>query len=410
MFSKWNAGRFLALLLSSMPAWCFASGFAQYELSAAASAMSHAYICRVEDPSAVWYNPAALIRLEGDQMYFGTAFIQTDGDFTPRESSNAIDAVRITSVPVNLYFSHQISDDTVLAFGVYNPFGLTTEWPEDSQASFVNIRTKLRAFYLTPSIGYKITPNLSIGGGVDFVIADLTLQRNVSPAPASPFVIVQDVKVDGSDFGFNLGALVKTNSNVQFAFTYKHKVDVDFDGSVAFENVPAAFRPVFEDGGANITLPLPSQMTVGAATSFSRVSFEGNVIWTRWDDLEALRLNFDRNTPPDTNLRRAYRNSWSVRLGTQFNATKHLSLRGGYLYDRTPVPDKAVDPILPDASRNRISVGAGYGSGSWRFDAAYSTLLFEDRESPVDNFTSPLAAGLYTNTTNQFAFGLAYKF
>ena len=372
--------------------------------------MSHAHICRVEDPSAVWYNPAALIRLEGNQLYLGTSVIHTGGDFTPRGSDIRIDANRVTSFPVNLYFSRKTSEDAVFGFGIYNPFGLTTEWPEDSQASFINTRTRLRVFYITPSIGYKITPNISIGGGVDFVVADLNLQRNVSLVPASPFVISQDVQVDGSDFGFNLGLLLQPNNHLQVAATNKHKVDLVFDGSVAFENVPAAFRPTFEDGGANITLPFPSQITVGAAASNQRFSIEGNVVWTRWGDLQALRLNFDSNTPPDNNLRRGYRDSWSVRFGAQFNLISRLALRAGYSFDRTPVPDKAVDPILPDASRNGVSAGVGYGSGPWRFDFAYSTLLFEDRDSPLDNFSNVLAAGHYTNTTDQISFGLAYRF
>ncbi len=410
MSLKASSGILLRLLLAILPQWCLAAGFAQYEMSAAASAMSHAYICRVEDPSAVWYNPAALIRLDGNQLYLGTSVTHTDGDFLPRGSDIRIDANRVTSFPVNLYFSRRTSEDTVIGFGIYNPLGLTTEWPEDSQASFINTRTRLRVFYITPSIGYKITPSISIGGGVDFVVADLNLQRNISLAPASPFVISEDVQVDGSDFGFNLGLLLMPNNHIQLAATYKHKVDVDFNGSVAFENVPAAFRPTFEDGGANITLPFPAQLTLGAAASTERLSVEGNVTWTRWGDLQAFRLNFDSNTPPDNNLRRAYQDSWSVRFGAQFNMTKHLALRAGYVFDRTPVPDKAVDPTLPDASRNGVSVGGGYGSGPWRFDVSYATLLFEDRDSPLDNFSSVLAAGHYTNTTDQISFGLAYKF
>jgi long-chain fatty acid transport protein len=379
-------------------------------MSPAGTGMAQAYICRVDDPSAVWYNPAALTRLEGNNLAISTTWTHSTSDFTPRFRSDIINSGGIDRFPSNVFVSHELSPDSVLAIGIYSPFGFKTQWPGDSTASFINQDFHLKSFYITPSLGFKVTPNLSIGGGMDFVFASLNMDRNISLAPDSPAIPAEQIQADGTDFGFNLGALVQTNSNWQFALTYKNKLDVNMNGDVVFINVPALFRPVFPDGSINITVPLPSQIMLGTATKYNNFSFEGDIIWTRWRVFEAIRVNFDRNTPPDQNLRRAFQNTWSLRIGADYHWMERYTFRAGYFRDETPVPEKAVDPILPDASRNGITAGFGYNVGNVSLDVGYMKIIFKDRIAPVDNFSSPLAAGAYSSDSTLLTFGVSYKF
>jgi long-subunit fatty acid transport protein len=134
------------------------------------------------------------------------------------------------------------------------------------------------------------------------------------------------------------------------------------------------------------------------------------MIYTRWRDFEALRLNFDRNTPPDQNLRRGYLSTWTLRFGADYKWRKNYILRVGAFHDPTPVPEKAVDPILPDSSGNGFSAGFGYEQGRFKLNIAYTAELFSDRVSPLNNFSSPLAAGTYSNHAHLLTFGFGYNF
>ncbi len=89
---------------------------------------------------------------------------------------------------------------------------------------------------------------------------------------------------------------------------------------------------------------------------------------------------------------------------------ERYTFRAGYFRDETPVPEKAVDPILPDASRNGITAGFGYNVGNVSLDVGYMKIIFKDRIAPVDNFSSPLAAGAYSSDSTLLTFGVSYKF
>lgn len=409
--------KFLSFLfLFSVPLFCSGSGYALYEMNAAAHGMAHAYICRVDDASAVWYNPAALTRVDGTQLTVSTTWINTTSEFTPRLTGRLIDGVTENFFPTNFYLAHPLSDSVVMGVGVYNPFGLSTEWPGDSLAAFINKKAKLTTFFFTPSFGYKITPNLSIGGGIDFVFADVELQRNIDLRPALPVTIFNRIDGNGTDFGFNLGLLADTNKNWKFAVTYKHKIDVEFDGDVVFTGVPAPIRVLFPDGKADLSLPLPAQLMFGAATTYEKWSFEGDLVWTKWDALDEIPVNFAGNTPrlPDQVIKRKYDNGWSFRVGAEYAMTDHFALRAGYFHDKSGAPDQAVDPILPDASRNAFSFGFGWNNETLKVDVAFLKMLFESRTTPTNNFVSfpgnLLAAGVYEGSGNLLAIGFGYQF
>ena len=79
------------LLLLMLPAVCHAGGYGIYEMNAEANGMAHAFICRVSDASAVWYNPAALTRIEKNDLYLSGTLIAAQGDFDPTIQPGIID-------------------------------------------------------------------------------------------------------------------------------------------------------------------------------------------------------------------------------------------------------------------------------------------------------------------------------
>ena len=54
--------------------------------------------------------------------------------------------------------------------------------------------------------------------------------------------------------------------------------------------------------------------------------------------------------------------------------------RFGYYYDHSPAPSESVTPLLPDANRHGVTVGAGTTRGPWTIDA-YNLFLFVENRS-----------------------------
>src|SRR2546422_4204380 len=47
-------------------------------------------------------------------------------------------------------------------------------------------------------------------------------------------------------------------------------------------------------------------------------------------------------------------------LGTEYQQSSKLTLRGGYLYHTAAEPTEFVTPLLPENDRNALTVGLGY--------------------------------------------------
>lgn len=138
-----------------------------------------------------------------------------------------------------------------------------------------------------------------------------------------------------------------------------------------------------------------------------------------------------------------WRNTFMVMIGTEYKWLRpgvlpdwEMSLRAGYLFQQTPVPDRSFSPTLPaDADSHGISIGAGFlctGGGQFLgaipcgdgarsaflpnaigLDVAYQAILYEPRtvSGAVNPFATPgVIDGLYKTTFHIGAINLRLNF
>jgi long-chain fatty acid transport protein len=99
-------------------------------------------------------------------------------------------------------------------------------------------------------------------------------------------------------------------------------------------------------------------------------------------------------------------NTWMVRVGGEYRF-EQLALRAGFIYDKTPQPNKSVEPMLPDANRVEGTVGIGTKIVEHlTLDFAFQFILFSDR-----TVTSPenVFPGTYKNKAYLFGLDIAYN-
>src|SRR3989441_12545943 len=55
---------------------------------------------------------------------------------------------------------------TLFRSGVYTPFGIVVDWPDNWQGRFNTTDARLRVTVYNPTVAYQVTPELSVAAGI----------------------------------------------------------------------------------------------------------------------------------------------------------------------------------------------------------------------------------------------------
>ncbi|MCG3121503.1 MAG: 47 kDa outer membrane protein [bacterium] len=396
---KWLLILLLPLLAASS---LLASGFGIYEFGGRGSGMAGALVARSWDGSTIFYNPAGLAFLKGTQFYGGTTLIFPNSRFVgafPIFTNEAHKTRYSFFTPIGIYFSHKFSEKLGAGIGVTNPFGLGVEWHDSFSGRGISKNAQLQSFYFSPVLAYQITPNLSIGGGPDVVIAKVKLERNVFlfSSAGSPGYEVGEVDLTGTSklaVGFTASAMFRTEK-VGIGLHYRHSIRNEFnDGEAKFtifdnltvSNAATVAKGILTDQKVKTAINFPNYLATGLYYKFTkRWGVEADYLWFNWSVFDKMDLDFTDDRL-DQAIPEEYQDSWQIRLGTHYELTEALSLRAGYIRDNSPQPIQAVSPLLPDDTRDNFSLGAGYNFGKFQIDAGYM-LVYLGKRSTIENGT-----------------------
>ncbi len=390
-----------------------AGGFQVNEHGSRAMGMGGAFIAVANDPSAIYFNPAGLTQLKGINFMLGATFIAPRTTFRgPSPSIDEHKMVRQIFYPINLYASYQVNDKLTVGLGLNNPFGLGTKWPEDWVGRFMATETRLRTFFFTPTLSYKISEGISVGWGLDFVYGQVLLKRK---ADLSPFAGEANVKLEGSGtgFGYRFGILAKPFKDFSVGFSYRGDVKISFDGT-AETTGPAQLQGNLPNGDVTTELTTPQNFNFGVAYRvMPKLLLAASLQYVTWSSYKDLKVNFVDPKWPDLSSPKNWFDSYIVRFGGEYNLLSYLDVRAGLIYDKNPIRDEYVDPTLPDSDRLGLTLGAGYKMNNLTFDLSYMFLRVAERtisSSKVYYSGNTPFNGTYNTTTHLFGFNVTYNF
>ena len=108
---------------------------------------------------------------------------------------------------------------------------------------------------------------------------------------------------------------------------------------------------------------------------------------------------------------RNWQDVWAYKLGGQYKLNRRLDLRAGYSFDRTPVPDGTVDPLLPDADRHSMAFGLGLHNDFAALDLGYMWVHFVDRSVGSQNMTTLSGEnGVFKSDAYLLAANVSFRF
>lgn len=397
----------VVIVLSS--ATLFAGGFQINEHGARAMAMAGAFTGLADDASAVYFNPAGITQLKGTHISAGTTLIlpmakfngisgdHSTNPFVPASAEYELESQVFT--PFNFYLTQQLTDDLYIGLGVNNPYGLGTKWDDSWVGRYIALDTEVQTFCGNLVVAYKVSDQLSVSAGFAYSFGKVKIIRNTplaNPATGAPMPDAQTkLEGDGTAMGFSAGLLYKPTKNTSIGISVKSEMKYDFEGdaittpaTIAIPGLPIPYP--LPTGAIKASLTTPMNVTVGFAYTDDKTTYTGDIQWIGWSSYDTLAVDFteyhttaiDPSTPLlRTAAAREYKNTYIFRAGFEHVMSDDFTLRGGLLYDLNPVPDRFVEPTLPDADRLGINIGCGYNlTDNLAVDVAYMFLYFMPRE------------------------------
>jgi long-chain fatty acid transport protein len=432
MRQKW-----LIILFAGFSAWLLSTdaviggGYMIPHQSARGLGLSNAVTAGVTDPSAVYYNPAALGEVEGNILLLNGSYINVINSVenSGRNANNKHDDNFLATLFANY---HIPGTDFTIGMGTYTPFGLATTY-ESGFTRFAAERTELKTIYVTPAFSWHPSKFFSLGAGLSFVHASGLFSRGLclDPVTACTTPIGLEGRVRLTDtanaFGYNLGVLLKPTDKLKFGFSYRSRVDLRFDstnvklgGAFSTSRTRADVRP----------LPLPPVINAGLFWQVTP-SWGAEFVYeyTRWSEFKSFTAAFSP-TPvflplgvplSGFSLPEDWKNTSTLRLGSYYGLTKNWELRGGITVEETPIPNRTLNPAIPGADLLTLNAGIGYKWENLAIDLGYMAVFYKTRRVINDELeglpaTAPLffagAPGKdkYETFNNFVSVSLSYRF
>ncbi|MBI5444581.1 MAG: outer membrane protein transport protein [Deltaproteobacteria bacterium] len=388
-------------------AQALSGGFALEEQSV--SGLGNAYAggaAVVEDASTIFFNPAGLTRLKGQNAAAGVHLIVPHARFekdlaldaagAPLTGGEGGDAAESRLVP-NAYYGVTLGSGLALGLGVSVPFGLSTEYPKDWVGRYQAVRSEVAVLNLNSSAAYRLTKRWSVGAGFNAQRLEAEMTNRVDfGAILAPTLGTLPQSADGTSkltgtnwsYGWNVGALYELGDDTRIGLAYRSRVKHDIEGEAEFDLPPGLPAPAadalaaqgFRNDDAKVSITLPDSASLSLFHRLNRHwAAMVDLTWTNWSTFDELRVRFKSGLPDDV-TEEQWEDTWRLALGLTYTPSSVWTWRAGVAYDQDPIPDaRHRTPRIPSADRIWTAFGLGYRPAPWLgFDLGYAHLFVAD--------------------------------
>ena len=393
-----------------------------------------------DDASVVSNNPAAMTNLDRTTVQVDLTVIDLTAEFngsatsafgTPVSGGDGGDPGEPTAVPamaVVVPLSGAFEGLTVGA-SVNAPFGLKTEYDADWVGRYNAITSDLKTIDLTFSAALQLDEHLSIGAGLIYERAEVTLSNGIdfgtglaaqgvpgfAPGSADGQV---EFTGDNNGIGYVFGLQYRVNDQLVLGYSHRSEIEHDLEGNADF-TVPANAAGVFnafgnhtyDDGAIYAPLTNPGVHTASVQYDFNdRFRMMADYQRTNWSSLESVDI-FRADGTPIGQEPFNWQDTSMFAVGGEYDISETLTLRAGVSADESPTNDEARTPRLPDNDRMLYSIGLGWNvSDNLTIDAAYMNIQIDDPTVDVVSSSSSRLVGSFDGHADLFGVSARYKF
>ena len=356
-----------------------------------AAGEADAFTAQADDPAAIFYNPAGLTQLQGTQFSGGIYYLQPEFHF--QNDNGGGENMSLPSLLPHVYAESDFGTQKFRAgIGVNDVYGINEDWGGTGPLSPLVDNAQLMVINIAPTVAYQVLDDLSVGVALNVYYGNIYLTRNVELAP--PPTPMGEFHYRGSAWGVGAtpSLLWKITPNNSVGLYYRSPFSLNFNGNaqVTLDAIPEA-----GPSGTTANLEFPQSIGAGYAWHHEALTLEGDVIWTDWHALKDLSFQSINPAFNGQSLPADWKSGFTLRAGAQYKLNQNWSVRGGYAYSQTSVPEETFSPLVPDSNYHLFAVGVGYTASWWSLDMAFDYIYRERRH--VINVNDPLVDGTWDN-------------
>ena len=330
----------------------------------------------VEDPSAMFHNPAGLGNIKKFSVLGDFSLLLAHVTGSPDPGARDTES-ELTTAPVFLVGGGlRLTDWLVAGLGIYPiaSAGATYEYTVPPSNQIENT-TRLVFIEASPGLAFNLPHNVRLGAGYRLTYVNLERYFGNRAFPGG----THDFKLDGFNlFGFRVGAQWTPLPWLSLGAVYRHKVETTVKNDTG---IAAALS--FTD--VETTFMLPSKLGMGGRVDVGDFGFalDGEYLFNSQNEGSPLS-GFPPATASDPMPPRAavpnvfdWSDEITVRTGVEFrflegmDDRKRLAARVGYVFDGKTTNERYPSAFgTPPGPTHVITAGFGWNLGGWQLNAA----------------------------------------
>lgn len=461
----------VSLLVSGNPAWGSAFSIAELGARAAGMGTAFTSVADdgsalVYNPAGIGFQPGTRLQMDNLVVVGFFHFFPLSpplGTVVPEKGFNG--SIRPKFIPVgSMYASQQISSRLTVGFGIFAPFGLADNFTNFNDSDppltkypgrFTGTRARLESVWFQPTLAIRITPNNSFAVGGAFVHTHLFLEQSLLNPLDDALEFGREAAKDvfpgvdkelaarsiarllpegrariagtSNSPGISAGYLYKHPQGIiSLGLMYRSAVTHHLEGKASFAfNKGYTLEPfvgadllpkAFPNQAVKGIFTTPATYAFGISTSaFGNTTLSADFHFQDYRRFRSVPLNFsqteaknkDVRTPAEKRLTFDFRDSFQIAVGME-KRKGGMAIRAGYLYDRSPVVEKSVGPLFPDANRHSATVGLSMRAGNKEFTVFYEAMQMVNRTTNAAGNVKQFTNGEYRNFVHLAGMGLRF--
>ena len=323
-----------------------------------------------EDASTARGNPAGMAFLDRSEVLIGLQPFKltlkfdsgSDTDVEGNDGGDAGDFIQAGG----LYAVHKLTDTWAVGLYAGSAFALKLNYDQDWVGRYQIQRRSLITAHLFPSIAYRLTEWLSIGGGIGLESGTLyqktAINNMLDDLPDGRLRF----KDDSIEPFAQLGILMEPKNGTRIGAIYTSSAEHTFKDGLQLRGLGPTLEAGLETAGllgnrVEFKVKRPQQVQTSLYQDLTeRLAMMAGLGWQDFSSFGRVQVSIRSSTPDSFTSNRNFKDAWHFALGARYRLDDRWSVSSGMALDTSPVRNADRTPDAPADRQIRAGAGLQY--------------------------------------------------